>query len=562
MESLEGKIRKDNILSKESNEDKNYINERWTNGLTLRKRKLNSILSKKRGLEQFKMEGTKDYEIIKEKLNISVEVKNKKYDELEDFLKQMKNHIKSKDINYNKYALYCIRAQTLNNDNLNNKNILSELLYKQDFISDILNLIQNNFDDKQVIFEGLWILINILYYKKDSDELIIFLTQDQCIQLFIKILDKKDNVLRLNVYFLLSNLLMNNNVGLINQVLFHLYMSTLFRLYIFKDLEDPESKLTENELIYLFNILGRLSDFINDTFIDIQNNNISKFTKYNSNVNLEAIIENNNYLSYHSLMLFINNIEKPKLAGNCLYGLAKLTNFLDSNSFNRFFESGISRKLVKEMIKVPEEELLNFAVQIIGNYINSSPEELLDLVFLEETLQYFVKLIQTYPNKQALKRDIFWSTSNITSCNNNYSDLLGKTGMLLLILQSIYSDKELVINEALFVLLGFFDPSNIEFIIKYYHLDYIKNLYLCLKNLHNKSNPGEAYSNGDIIEKILICLGFLFEDGDLLKGNNLPNKFVKDFEKNGGFDLLELMLTQKNNIYVNLVEKLLEFRNH
>ena len=562
MESSEGKIKNDHILSKESNEDKNYINERWTNGLTLRKRKLNSILSKKRGLEQFKTEGAKDYEIIKEKLDISIEVKNKKYDELEEFLKQMKIHIKSKDINYNKYALYCIRAQTLNNDNLNNKNVLCELLYKQDFISDILNLIQNNFDEKQVIFEGLWILINILYYKNDNDELIIFLTQDQCIQLFIKILDKKDNILRLNVYLLLSNLLMNNNVGLINQVLFHLYMSTLFRLYIFKDLESPESKLTENELKYLFNILGRLSDFINETFMDIQSNNISKFTKYNSNVDLGSIIENNNYLSYHSLILFINNIEKPKLTGNCLYGLAKLTNYLDANGFNRFFESGISRKIVKEIIKVPEEELLNFAVQIIGNYINTCPEELLDPIFLEETLQYFVKLIQTYPNKQTLKRDIFWSTSNITSCNNNYSDLLGKTGMLLLILQSIYSDTELVINEALFVLIGFFDPSNIEIIIKYHHLDYIKNLYLCLKNLHNKSDPGEAYSNGDTIQKILICIGFIFENGDLLKGNNLPNKFVKDFENNGGFDLLEMMLTQKNDKYVQIVEKLLEFRNH
>ena len=562
MESSEEKIKNDHILSKESNEDKNYINERWTNGLTLRKRKLNSILSKKRGLEQFKTEGAKDYEIIKEKLDISIEVKNKKYDELEEFLKQMKIHIKSKDINYNKYALYCIRAQTLNNDNLNNKNVLCELLYKQDFISDILNLIQNNFDEKQVIFEGLWILINILYYKNDNDELIIFLTQDQCIQLFIKILDKKDNILRLNVYLLLSNLLMNNNVGLINQVLFHLYMSTLFRLYIFKDLESPESKLTENELKYLFNILGRLSDFINETFMDIQSNNISKFTKYNSNVDLGSIIENNNYLSYHSLILFINNIEKTKLTGNCLYGLAKLTNYLDANGFNRFFESGISRKIVKEIIKVPEEELLNFAVQIIGNYINTCPEELLDPIFLEETLQYFVKLIQTYPNKQTLKRDIFWSTSNITSCNNNYSDLLGKTGMLLLILQSIYSDTELVINEALFVLIGFFDPSNIEIIIKYHHLDYIKNLYLCLKNLHNKSDPGEAYSNGDTIQKILICIGFIFENGDLLKGNNLPNKFVKDFENNGGFDLLEMMLTQKNNKYVQIVEKLLEFRNH
>ena len=457
----------------------------------------------------------------------------------------MKNHFKSNNIEYKKYALYCIRAQTLNNDNLNNKNTLSELLYKQDFISDILNLIQNDINDKQVIFEGLWILINILYYQKDNEELVLFLSKDQCIQLYIKILDKKDNILRLNVYLLLSNLLMNNNAGLVSQVLFNMYMTTLFRLYIFKDLEDPKS------------------DFISDTFRDIQNNNISKFISYKSSVDLAAISENNNYLFYHSFVLFINNIEKPIFTGNCLYGLAKLTNFINGKVFNLFFESGISRKLVKEMIKIPEEELINFSVQIVGNYLNSTPEELLDIIFMEETLQYFVKLIQTYPNKQGLKRDIFWSTSNITSCNTNFCDLVGKTNMLLLILQSIYSDTELVISESLFVLLGFFDPSNIETIIKYHNLDYIKSLYLCLKNLMSKSKPGEAYHNGDIIERTLICIGFLFESGDLLKGNQ-PNKFVKDFEKNGGFDLIEMMLTQKSldNKCISLVEQLLEFRNH
>ena len=563
METSKSKMGKEDKMSKENDEEKNYKNERWINGLSLRKRKLNFILSQKRGLEQIKKEGAKDYEIIKEKLDISVQVKNKKYEDLEEFLKEMKIHIKSNNIEYNKYALYCIRAQTLNNDNLNNKNTLTELLCKQDFISDILNLIQNDLSDKQVIFEGLWILINILYYQKENAELILFLSNDQCIQLYIKILDKKDNILRLNVYLLLSNLLMNNNAGLVAQVLFNMYMTTLFRLYIFKDLEDPKSNLTENEYINLFNILSRLSDFINDTFRDIQNNNISKFINYKSSVDLAAITENNNYLFYHSFVLFMNNIEKPIFTGNCLYGLAKLTNYLEGKVFNLFFESGISRKLVKEMIKIPEEELINFSVQIIGNYINSTPEELLDIIFVEETLQYFVKLIQTYPNKQGLKRDIFWSTSNITSCNINFCDLVGKTNMLLLTLQSIYSDTELVISESLFVLLGFFDPSNIDTIIKYHNLDYIKSLYLCLKNLMSKSKPGEAYHNGDIIERTLICIGFLFESGDLFKGNQ-PNKFVKDFEKNGGFDLIEMMLTQRSldNKCINIAEQLLEFRNH
>ena len=562
MESSETKFKNDKNMSKEEKEEKNYISERWTNGLTLRKKKLNAILSKKRGFEQFKKDGQKDYEIIKENLDLSYEIKNKKYDDLEQFLKEMKTYIQSENIELNKYALYCIRTQTLNNDNFNNKNILSELLYKKDFISDILNLMQKYIDDKQVIYEGLWILINVLYYEKENDELVLYLSNNNCIQLYIKILDKKDNTLRLNIYWLLSNLLNNNTVGLTSQVLFHLYMTTFYRLYLFKDLEDYSNTLTEMELCSLVNILSRLSEFINETFIYLGKRDISKFTNYNKNVDYDSIQENNNYLFYHSLLIFMKYIEVPILTSSCIFGLSKLTNFLQGDIFLKFFESGIPRKIVKEQIKISDEEFINFGVQIVGNFLNCCNEELLDPIFIQETLSYFIKLLQTYPNRQFLKRDIFWSTSNIVSCNNiNFCDLFAKSGMLLLTLQSLVSDGDLVINEALFILLSFFDPQNIEIVINYHDLDYTKNLYLCLKNLHSRCKPGDGYPNVDIVERLLICIGYLFEDGEKFKGN-FQNKFVKDFEKNGGFDLLENMLTEKslNTNLTSIIENLLDFR--
>jgi hypothetical protein len=528
----------------ENNEEKNYANERCENGLTLRKRKINAILSKKRGFYKTQTEEDKDYQIMKESLNLPNDIKNKKYDDIDQFLKEMKTNITSKDIEYNKYALYCIRTQTLNNENSNNKNVLSELLLKQDFISDILNLIQKNLDNKQIIYEGLWILINVLFYQNDNTDLIIFLSNQQCIQLYIKILDKKDNCLRLNIYWLLSNILNNDNLGIIIQVLFQLYMSPLFRLYIFKDLEDNNSKLKLSELKYLMSILSRLSDFINETFIRLNNKNIKMYTDYNSNIDYDSIQENNNYLFYHSLKLFINYIEVSELTAYCIYGLSKLTNYLgDIKAYQDFFISGICRKLVKGQIKV-EEELINYVVQIIGNFLFYSTDSLIDKIFLEETLAYFVKLIQTYPNRQYLKRDIFWSASNIVAGDKIFSELFAKSELLPLALQTIVSDNDLVINEALFLLSGFFDKQNIETIINYYHLDYIKSLVLCLKNIHSRSSPGVAYNNMDVVEKVLTCIGFLFEDGDLFKIEG--NQFVKDFEKNGGFELLETMLSEKN----------------
>ena len=545
MERIDQKAKEGGAFSQESNEEKNYANERWENGLTLRKRKINAILSKQRGFYKPQNDVEKDYQIIKEKLNIPIEIKNKKYDDIDQFLKEMKANINSKDIEFNKYALYCIRTQTLNNETSNNKNVLSELLLKQDFISDILMLIQKNIDNNQIIYEGLWILINILFYQIDNTDLIIFLSNQQCIQLYIKILDKKDNCLRLNVYWLLSNLLNNDNFGIIIQVLFKLYMSPLFRLYIFRDLEDNNSKLKVSELKYLMSILSRLSDFINETFIRLNNKNIKMYTDYNSNINYDSILENNNYLFYHSLKLFMNYIEISELTSYCVYGLSKLTNYLgDLKAYNEFFVTGICRKLVKEQIKV-EEELINYVVQIIGNYLFYSTDSSIDPIFLEETLAYFVKLIKTYPNRQYLKRDIFWSASNIVAGEKTFCELFAKSGLLEFALQTIVSDNDLVINEALFALSGFFDKQNIETIINFYDLDYMKYLVSCLKNIRSRANPGMAYNNMDVVEKVLTCIGFLFEDGDIL-GIEGMNKFVKDFEKNGGFELLEMMLSESN----------------
>ena len=177
-------------------------------------------------------------------------------------------------------------------------------------------------------------------------------------------------------------------------------------------------------------------------------------------------------------------------------------------------------------------------------------------------MNYYVKLIQAYPSRQLLKRDIFWSAShfNILPISGH---LLLSSGLLLLALQSIYSDNDIVINEALYMLLGFFYIKNVEIIINNYHLDYIKNLVLCLKNIHNKCKAGEAYKNQDIVERVLVCIDSLFQTGNILKNEGMENKFLKDFEKNGGFELLELMLSEKNisDKATKIAENLLNYQN-
>ena len=562
MEIRETKLKNSNLISSESNETKNLKEQRLENSLTLRKRKINDILSKKRGFNRFKKEGEKGYKLVKEELNIPYQIKNKKYNDLDHFLKDMKVFIQSDDFEYNKYALYCIRSQTINNEGTSDKNLYAELLHKQNFIYDILNLILKYFDNKYIIFEGIWILINTVYYQKDNLNLILFLINEKYIQLYIKILDKKDNQLRLNLYCFLLNLLSNSHYGLTNEVLIHFYMSNLFKLYIIKDLQDMNSKLTEDELIYLLTILVILSDFIVETNSNLKVNDIKNFINYNSTVDYNSIKEYNNYLLENSLLIFINYINNPNLTSHCLLGISKLSNLLDNSTYKLLYDSNICYKIIKGDIKV-EEEFVNNAVQIIGNFLMFTPFELIDKNSLEKILVYFVKLLQTYPKSQNLKRDIFWSASNINE-GEKYASLLIKSGLLVLALQSIYSDNDDVIKEALYLLLDFFYIKNIEIIINNYHLDYIKNLVLCLKNIHNRCTAGETFQNKKIVEEVLSCICSLFEIGDLLKIENFENKFIKDFDKNGGFELLETMLSEKNfsEEFIQLCEKILNLNNN
>ena len=181
MDNIESKLGKKGLLSKEDDdEEKNISNERFANGLSLRKRKINSILSKQRGFDKFKYEGDRDCQLKLEQIKIPDEVKTKKFDDLDVFLKDMKTYLTSENKEYNKFALYCLRIQTTSNEGSNNKNLLCDLLKKKDLTSDILNLIQKYLDDRLIIYEGLWVLINVLYYQEENNyELQLYLSNEQ-----------------------------------------------------------------------------------------------------------------------------------------------------------------------------------------------------------------------------------------------------------------------------------------------------------------------------------------------------------------------------------------------
>lgn len=529
-------------LNKEDNN--NNFEERVNNNLSLRKKKLDQVLSKHR---KIKNNGTSQYEILLQEIKIDENIKKKIYQNIDEFTKEIKVHLKSGNIENNKYAFLCLRRQTLDKNTLNNKVAFVESLLKEDFVSEILNKMNVNFSDRKILYEGLWILINITYFTNDNNsDLTMFLSSKICIEFYMKICQLNDSFLNGSIYWLLDNLIeINNSYVRSRKVLFNIYMSPLCRNYLIDAIENKKNLIEANEE-QLINILARMAEFVAETSTAIKCRKIEEFTDYNKNVNYDNLKDNNDYIFYHLFKLFISKIFIKNYVNPAVFALSKLTNYLDNSDIcNTFISSGIFRKLIKEEI-LPEEDMLLSVIQIIGNYLSFVDESLIDKIIIDEVFSYFVKLINKYPSKQMLKRDIFWAASNLTVGTVSSCESFARSGLLSICLQSLYSDNEIVINESLFVLNGFFDIQNLEIIIKYYNLDYMKNICQCLKNWNN-NHSGDCCDNENLnlIDKLVQCIGFLLEDGEICRQHSGINQFLNDFDKYGGTELLLQLISER-----------------
>lgn len=533
---------------------KNYSDFRMTNTLSLRKKKLNQVLSKRRNIKD---QGLIDYQIKLEELKIDDKLKNKVY-QMEDFIKEMKTHIKSTELEYQKYALMCLRKQTLEKSTMDNKKDFVEKILKEDFISDILNIMANNLNNKQILYEGLWVLINFTYYETDSVEAFYYLSNELCINLYIKICQSNDINLRGSVFWLVCNLIENNPLyERSRKIMLNFYMTPLIREYILFDIENRKD-LSDNYEDIILHILSRLTDVVNEINTALNLKDIKVYSEINKNITYENLRENNDYLFSHIFNLFIRKVTIKDYSDVSLYALAKLSNYLeDKTIMNNFMISGIFRKIITDKIQYNEDNISHI-IQIVGNYLTFVEDSLLDKIIIDETFKFFFKLFQKHSNNQLLKRDIFWAMSNLTAGTNYAVEVFCSSGMLNCALQILNAESdynEFVITEVLYNLLSFFDLQNVQEIIKHFNLNYMKSFCLCLKSWEKFNSEKREITEEGIMDKLINAIGALIEIGEFLRQQTERNVFLEEFEKNNGFELLENILSG-HDFAKNLTEQI------
>ncbi len=533
-------------LSTQNQKDKQLNIEREEYSLSLRKKKMNNYLMKRReeNLEESQTKKSKKnpYEIIPEKLEISEEIRNKKYNSSSSFSDAMNNLLESKNINEIKFAIYHIRNQTLRTE------FPIEEMYKKNIVDKLMITLFNNINEYDIIYEITWALINFSL-RINNDNLMIFLTNNPCIQIYIMIFDLNDRSLTENVLWLISNIIIGCDSASEN-----LFFSPIPRNYLLKFVENTEiSKQITKICIKLF---SSLSQFINNIYRFIQIEGLeNQLFKKHSDVNVNNIQENIIYLEEHLTNIFLKFVyfNDQEIINDCIFGLSNLSNSSNIKIHDLIYSNGLIGKIISNQIN-SSDIISHKILELIGNFL-SNFTGVIEPIIQNQIISYLLEFIKS-KNNSDIKRDSFWIISNLLCIPNiNIINVLN-CGIMPFVIDAIQNNENKVGIEGLFIINDIiFNENYIEAVI-----NFIKN-YEIIKIL--VSVIQKFYEEPEALKLILeICL-HLFEIGNKYSNSfDGKNIFLEEFQRNGGNVYIEKLQNYNDPIIYNFVENIIRVYFH
>ena len=363
--------------------------------LSLRKRKYDEILAKKRNIPQKPISSSRPYELFISKLILPPNAKQifSKEDEL---ISTALESMKSNEISLVLYGI-CLIKNYLDNF-LDDPSILNKL--NLNFVSDMLNLLEKWCEKKEfkIIYNVLHILTNYSYLNENKLITKILLSS-KGYKVWELCFNLENYEIMSQMMYLLHNITYKDNESTYNFAKSNFFRNKIFNFYnnpiIIKHMNE---KNTEN--IFCIIIQSGLSLFSNLISIKFP----STFDKIERNKLVVPVFE---------LILKYSQSNNEKIYHSCIYAISlaieedlDLVNKID-NSYNNSINL-ISDILDKKFFS--NDNLVLFANRILGNYISTKSG--LSEDFYNRCIQYEFDIF--YANKlNSAIRETFWVLSNI-----------------------------------------------------------------------------------------------------------------------------------------------------
>lgn len=535
-----------NITSMNTNEktkslnEKQYLFDRDQFTLSLRKNNLNKYLNEKRKINFIEFQKPyKNYEIKISDLNLSQDIMNKNYSDLNNLIIDFKNSLIKNNLDLIQFYILLIRKKSID---FNCINFINEM-YNKNIIEDLFKFLYNNYNNIKLSYEIIWIFINFTTYITDLN-LYLFLSQKNNINIYIKIFDLNDNILNYEIIWLISH------IFTYSELIKNFYFSNIIRDCILKNSENLDKSNKMNIYIYL-KIFEQLTKYIHFINFNIKNNNIVEINKLlidYPGINIVHLEENNNYLSEHITNFLLKNYNENESENRLLFltNLLSLTSLENKKIINLIeYENFIEKNI---NINFNKDEIINFLI-ILGNIkcLGKKNEIELDL----KILNYIKKNFELYKNNQKIFTLLLWISSNIEFTNEKYLNYLYEINFIQSLLNyDSYNFNNLVEKNYKVIILFFsnyfyFEDWNFIQRIDKFKIN-IENFYDLFLNCLNKIK-----NNVNLLEEILTCFKIIFNFGENIKNITGYNIFVKNFIDFDGKNKINDLLIKIESSYIS-----------
>ena len=371
-------------------EQAELFQERITFKLSLRKKKYNEILMKKRIFPAKPEETPWPLELFLSKLKLPAEYKIT-FEKEDELITTALNNIKSDEelnVKYGicllkKYIEYFLEEQNLHISlNLN-------------FVSDLLNILEKWGDkqEKQIIFNILYLLTNYSFASKNK-KISTILLSSKGYKIWELCFDLQDFEIMSQMVWILFHITFEDNESAYNFLKSNFFQKKIFYFYSNPTIISHLNESKEDNLFYIIIEKG----------LSILNNLLS--VESSSTYNKEEIYKL--LIPISNLILKYSDSNSQKIFYLCVYSICKAI-----NHENRLLSLLDNSNLINDILNkkfFTDEKIVLYCNRILGDYIQSKTN--LEKSFYDKCINFEIEIIFSFKLSLAIT-DAFWVLSNI-----------------------------------------------------------------------------------------------------------------------------------------------------
>ena len=521
------------IQSEMEKTELNLLSEDRTNfKLSLRKRKYDDILAKKRNIPKKNNISSRPYELFLSKLKLPSNYKLifSKDDELiSTAFKNMKSNIIEEVI----YGV-CLIKNYLDMF-LDDVSVLNKL--NINFVSDMLNLLEKWCEKRNltIIYNILYILTDYSYINEDN-KISKILLSSKGYRIWELCFDLQDYEIMNQMVWILQNITYKNSESTYNLIKSNFFKNKIFSFYSNGTILQHLNEKDPENIFYLIIQCG-LSLFSNLISIQFP----STFDEMEKNKLIEPVFD---------LLLKYSQSNSEKIYHTCIYAIAlaveeelDFINKIDNNNNNcvNIIYDILSKKFFSN------ENLVLQANRILGNYISNKTG--LSDEFFDQCIQYEFDIFFGIKLSVA-KRETYWVLSNILA---DYP----KAGLIICL-------NELFINQT------FYKYQNTVDVDDLYNIAYFLNSLIHKCDIQNFIKIQEkgivnitmkyakmTFNSPKALITIFELIESLLSIGDSVRDNFMGRNLTKEkFDECGLEEVLEKYEDSKNEDLFDIIDKI------